>query len=54
MKNGKKGRRIKSPRSKVKHKYRSAKFQYAYKLENGRIRILFKVWDDTACDFKYH
>ena len=33
------------PKYKRKGRYRSAKFQTGYKLENGRVRLSFKSWD---------
>ena len=41
------------PKFKKKHRYRSAKFQSAYKLENGRVRISFKSWDAEAEELKF-
>ncbi len=35
------------PKKKRKGKYRSAKFQSGYKLENGRVRISFKSWNES-------
>ena len=42
------------PKPKRKHRYRSAKFQTADKLEEGRIRISFKSWDDSAQSLKFN
>ena len=41
------------PKPKRKHRYRSAKFQTGYKLENGRVRISFKSWDAHTQSLKY-
>ena len=51
LKKGKRGRRVGPPKFKKREKYRSAKFPYAYKLENGRIRISFRVWNPSAQKF---
>ena len=53
LKNGKNGRRVGTPKPKARHKLRSAKFQTAYKLEQGRIRISLKVWDNNAHALKF-
>ena len=53
IKKGKRGRRIGPPKFKKREKYRSAKFPYAYKLEEGRVRISFKAWDETSQSSKY-
>ena len=42
------------PKPKHKHRYRSAKFQTGYKLENGRVRISFKSWDDKSKSLKFN
>ena len=42
------------PKFKRKGRYRSAKFPTAYKLENGRVRISFKGWDETLHRLKFH
>ena len=51
LKKGKRGRRVGPPKFKKREKYRSAKFPYAYKLENGRIRISFRVWNPSYQKF---
>ena len=53
LKKGKQGRRVGPPKFKKREKYRSAKFPYAYKLEQGRVRISFKAWNATSQSFKY-
>ena len=53
LKNGRRGRRVGPPKFKKREKYRSAKFPYAYKLEEGCFRISFKAWDATSQSFKY-
>ena len=45
-KNG--GRKVGVPKPKKRHKMRSAKFQTGYKLEDGRVRISFKSWDEET------
>ena len=42
------------PKFKKRSKYRSAKFQSAYLLEEGRVRLSFKAWDDASQSFKFH
>lgn len=43
------------PKPKRRHRYRSAKFQYGYKLENGRVRLSFKVFNPVTQKFnKYN
>ena len=42
------------PKFKRKDRYRSAKFQSAYLLEEGRVRISFKEWDETSERFKFN
>ncbi len=42
------------PKFKRKDRYRSAKFQSAYKLEEGRVRISFKAWDESTQTFKFN
>ena len=55
LKKGKRGRRVGPPKFKKRSKYRSAKFPYAYKLEEGRVRISFRVWNPRTQKFnKYH
>ena len=51
LKKGKRGRRVGPPKFKKREKYRSAKFPYAYKLENRRVRISFKVWNPSSQKF---
>lgn len=41
------------PKPKRKHRYRSAKFQTGYKLEQGRVRISFKSWDAQTKSLKF-
>ena len=42
------------PKCKRKGRYRSAKFQTGYKLENGRIRLSFKSWNETSESLKFN
>ena len=42
------------PKFKRKDRYRSAKFESAYKLEEGRVRISFKAWDESSQTFKFN
>ena len=42
------------PKFKRKDRYRSAKFQSAYLLEEGRVRLSFKAWNDASQSFKFH
>ena len=42
------------PKFKRKHRYRSAKFQSAYQLEEGRVRISFKAWDESSHSLKFN
>ena len=42
------------PKFKRKDRYRSAKFQSGYLLEEGRVRISFKAWDEPSHSFKFH
>ena len=51
LKKGKQGRRVGPPKFKKREKYRSAKFPYAYKLESGRVRISFRVWNPSSQKF---
>ena len=51
LKEGKQGRRIGTPKFKKRSKYRSAKFQTAYQLEQGRIRISFWQWNPKTQKF---
>ena len=48
------GRKVGMPKFKRKDRYRSAKFQSAYLLEEERVRISFKAWDDTSQSFKFN
>ena len=41
------------PKFKRKHRYRSAKFQTEYAIEEGRVRISFKSWDAEAEQLKF-
>ncbi len=55
IKQGKQGRRIGKPKFKKRSKYRSAKFPYAYELQEGQVCISFKVWNPVSQKFnKYH
>ena len=55
LKKGKRGRRVGPPKFKKRSKYRSAKFSYAYKLQEGRVRISFRVWNPLSEKFnKYN
>ena len=42
------------PKFKRKDRYRSAKFQSGYLLEEGRIRISFKAWDEPSQSLKFN
>ena len=42
------------PKFKRKDRYRSAKFQSGYVLEEGRVRLSFKSWDDTTESLKFN
>ena len=42
------------PKHKKRGKYRSAKFQSGYKLEEGRVRPSFKEWDEPSQSFKFN
>ena len=42
------------PKYKKRGKYRSAKFQSGYLLEEGRIRFSFKEWDEDTQKFKFN
>ena len=55
IKKGRRGRRVGPPKFKRRGKLRSAKFPYAYKLEEGRVRISFKEWNPISQKFnKYN
>ena len=41
------------PKFKKRDKYRSAKFQSGYLLEEGRVRLSFKAWDESSQCFKF-
>ena len=41
------------PKFKRKGRYRSAKFQTGYKLENGRVRLSFKAWNENTQCLKF-
>ncbi len=41
------------PKFKRRHRYKSAKFQSGYKLEEGRVRISFKSWNATTQSLKF-
>ena len=42
------------PKFKRKGRYRSAKFQSAYLLEGGRVRLSFKAWDTSSQSLKFN
>ena len=42
------------PKFKRKERYRSAKFQSGYLLEEGRVRLSFKEWDEASQRFKFN
>ena len=42
------------PKFKKRDKYRSAKFQSGYKLQEGRVRISFKEWEASSQAFKFN
>ncbi len=42
------------PKFKRKDRYRSAKFQSAYLIEEGRVRLSFKAWDESSQTFKFN
>ena len=42
------------PKFKRKGRYRSAKFQSGYLLEEGRVRISFKEWNEPSQRFKFN
>ncbi|MCY3720895.1 MAG: RNA-guided endonuclease TnpB family protein [Candidatus Poribacteria bacterium] len=42
------------PKFKRKDRYRSAKFQSAYLLEEGRVRLSFKAWDESTESLKFN
>ncbi len=42
------------PKFKRKDRYRSAKFQSGYKLEEGCVRISFKEWDASSVSLKFN
>ncbi len=46
--------RVGMPQPKRCSRYRSAKFQTGYKLEEGRVRISFKEWDETLHRLKFN
>ena len=47
------GKKVGLPKLKKPHKMRSAKFPTGYRLENGRLRISFKTWDDKTQSLKF-
>ena len=47
------GNRIGPPQFKRKRRYRSGRFRKGYKLEAGRIRISFKLWDADSQSLKF-
>ena len=51
LKKGKRGRRVGPPKFKKRSKYRSAKFQTGYLLEEGRVRISFWQWNPKTQKF---
>ncbi len=42
------------PKYKKREKYRSAKFQSGYLLEEGRVRLSFKAWDEPSEALKFN
>ena len=42
------------PKSKHRHRYRSAKFQTGYKLQDGCVRLSFKSWDARSQSLKFN
>ena len=46
--------KVGKPKYKRKGRYRSAKFQSAYLLEEGRVRISFKEWDEPSECLKFN
>ncbi|MCG9134102.1 transposase, partial [Candidatus Poribacteria bacterium] len=46
--------RVGRPKFKRKDRYRSAKFQSGYLLEEGRVRLSFKAYDDASQSLKFH
>ncbi len=42
------------PKFKKREKYRSAKFQSGYLLEEGRVRLSFKAWDEPSQTLKFN
>ena len=42
------------PKFKRKDRYRSAKFKTCYKLENGRVRLSFKAWNESSQCLKFN
>ncbi len=42
------------PKFKRKDRYRSAKFQSGYLLEEGRVRLSFKAWDAASASLKFN
>ena len=54
VENGKRGRRVGTPKFKAKHKMRSAKFQTGYKLDDDSICISFKEWDEPSQRLKFN
>ena len=42
------------PKFKRKDRYRSAKFQSAYLLEEGRVRLSFKAWDESSKTLRFN
>ena len=53
IENGRRGKRVGPPKFKKKDRYRSAKFQTGYKLENGCVRLSFKQWDPGKQKFVF-
>ena len=49
----KKGQRVSPPKFKRKVRYRSAKFQTGYKLQDRLIRVSFKSWDASSQSLKF-
>ena len=46
--------RVGRPKYKKREKYRSAKFQSGYLLEEGRVRLSFKAWDEPSEALKFN
>lgn len=53
LKKDKRGQCVGTPKFKCKGRYRSAKFQTGYKLEDRRVRVSFKSWDAASQRLKF-